>query len=187
LELDGLWEREAELDGDSEAEGDCEAELEELGLRLALGESEAEGLKDAEGDWLAELELEGLREAEAEAEGLREALGEREADAELDGDKEAEGLIEAEEELDGDRDAEETTTAVTWAPSVDSANATQPAVLSILTMVIVWPASQANISEPEESTLLIFSPLWVLRLNLTEAKRVILCPLGTSDRSGKRT
>lgn len=45
----------------------------------------------------------------------------------------------------------------------------------------------ANISPPEESTLLIFSPLWLFTLHLAEANKVILWPLGTSDKAGKRT
>lgn len=61
-----------------------------LGLRLELGET------DADGDTDADAETEGDRLADADTEGLRDADGDVEAEADTDGEIEAEGDVDAE-------------------------------------------------------------------------------------------
>lgn len=164
------------------------AELELEGLSEAEGESEAEGDKDADGDIETEDEADGDLEAELDELGERDALGDCDLEGEAEGEREAEGDIDAELDAEGEREAEDRTTAVTCAPSVDNAQATQPDELSILITVQVCPAAKEKTSdEPEESTLLIFSPLADRKLHLTDAKSVILCPTGTKLSSGNNT
>jgi hypothetical protein len=84
-----------------------ESELD--GLVDAEGEAEAEGLPEADGDWLADGLVDGLGDGEALDEGLTEALGlklgENDELGDTDGLAELDGLVEGLALADGDNDA----------------------------------------------------------------------------------
>lgn len=169
-EADGLREAledelgERELDGLSEDEGE-ELRLllglvEDEGLRLELGEREAEAELEAEelglSDWLAlgdRLE-DGLIEVLGLSEALADELGEREPDGETEALGEAEAL--------GDKDGLPKCRFVTDEPSVTGfqiqTKRTRPAVISAVPVVKIM--SRLTNNSGKLATVLAIAVVW---------------------------